>query len=277
MEEFKSFYTEGDRKVNTWCRWSDRLDTYGCGCAHNCSYCYARSLLDFRGLWHPDNPAVADKYEIRKVISRKLKPGDVIRLGGMTDCFQPAERIYRRTLEAIRMCNWRGIHYLIVTKSPLILEYADTLSQKLAHIQISITSTDAATSKRMEPGAPLPAARIKAVEQLSALGFDTSVRLSPFVPEMVDLDVINAIKCDKILIEFLKVSPRIKKWFDIDYSPYTLKCGSYLHLPLNKKIELANLITGYKERTVGEFVPAHHKYFSQHFNANPDDCCNLRI
>lgn len=79
------------------------------------------------------------------------------------------------------------------------------------------------------------------------------------------------------MIEFLKVSPWIKKWFDIDYTPYSLKCGGYEHLPLERKIELVDKITGFKEKTVGEFVPEHHEYFRTHVNANPDDCCNLKL
>ena len=73
------------------------------------------------------------------------------------------------------------------------------------------------------------------------------------------------------------MSPWIKKWFDIDYSPYTVKCGGYEHLPLERKIELVDKITGFKEKSVGEFVPEHRAYFSAHVNANPNDCCNLRL
>lgn len=61
---------------------------YGCGCQHDCKYCYAKSLLDFRKLWNPQDPAVADIEKIRKTIAT-LPKDQVIRLGGMTDCFQP--------------------------------------------------------------------------------------------------------------------------------------------------------------------------------------------
>ena len=71
------------------------------------------------------------------------------------------------------------------------------------------------------------------------------------------------------------MSPWIKKWLESDYSPYTVKCGGYEHLPLERKIELVDKITGFKEKSVGEFVPEHHAYFSTHVNANPNDCCNL--
>jgi DNA repair photolyase len=278
MKEFKSFYKEVDkRKFNTWCKWSTRLDTYGIGCAHDCKYCYAKSLLNFRGLWDPVNPAVADIEKIRRKIA-DIPSGSVVRLGGMTDCFQDCEKTYRVTYDTIKALNERGIHYLIVTKSDLIAEdeYIEILDKKLAHIQITVTTTDDNLSQSYE-NAPVSSRRVQAIEKLQALGYDVSVRLSPFIPEFIDVDKINAIRCDKILIEFLKVNSWVKKWFDIDYSEYTLKHGGYYHLPLERKIELVDKITGFKEISVGEYVKDHHEYFRDNVNHNKNDCCNLKI
>ncbi len=276
-KKWKSSYKKGERKVNTWCRWNDRLDPYGCGCQHDCSYCYAKSLLAFRGLWHPENPSAGDLKNIEAEI-RKLPKHKAVRIGGMTDPFQPLELTYRITLKTLELLRMYRVPYLIVTKSDMICrpEYLGVLDLDLSHIQITVTSTDDALARTYEPKAPASSRRIAAIEKLQELGYDVQLRLSPFIPEFVDIDRINAIKCDKVLIEFLKVSPWIQKWFNIDYSPYTLKCGGYLHLPLERKIELANLITGFKERSVGEFVPEHHDYFSKNYNHNPKDCCNLR-
>lgn len=277
MREFKSFYKRVDsRKYNTWCNRADRLDTYGTGCEHDCKYCYAKSLLFFRGLWDPSDPAVADIAKIRRTIT-KIPEGAVIRLGGMTDCFQSCEREYRVTYETIRALNERGIHYVIVTKSDMVAddEYIAILDKRFAHIQITVTTTDDELSLSYE-NAPIPSARIAAIEKLQRLGYDVSVRLSPFIPEFVDVDKINAIKCDKILIEFLKVNPWVRKWFDIDYSDYTLKYGGYQHLELERKIELVKLIK-YKQISVGEYVAEHYRYFRDNVNYNPGDCCNLRL
>ena len=278
MEEFKSFYKEVDnRKFNTWCKYTKRLDTYGCGCSHDCKYCYAKSLLHFRGLWNSKDPSVADIKKIENRI-KKLPQGTIVRLGGMTDCFQPCELEYRTTYETIKLLNKYNIGYLIVTKSHIVAddEYIGIMRKDLAHIQITVTTTDDSLSLKYE-NASVPSERIKAIEKLQTLGFDVSVRLSPFIPEFVDIDKINAIKCDKILIEFLKVNTWVKKWFDIDYSEYTLKCGGYSHLPLERKIELVKKITGFREVSVGEYVKEHYEYFRDNVNYNKGDCCNLRI
>lgn len=50
MREYKSFYKQVGGNEGSLCRYNTRLDTYGCGCLHNCNFCYARSLLEFRGL-----------------------------------------------------------------------------------------------------------------------------------------------------------------------------------------------------------------------------------
>jgi len=277
MDVFKSPYADiSNRKHNTWCRYTKRLDTYGRGCYHGCCYCYAKGLLDFRNNWHPEQPAVADMGNIRKIVS-KLLPGSVVKMGGMTDCFQPIEGKYKRTLETIKLLNERGVHYLIVTKSATCVfpEYIDAYDKDLAHFQISITATDDLMGNRYETASP-QSERMRAVETLYKMGFDASVRLSPFIPEHVDMDVVNGIECGKILIEFLKVNPSVRKTFDIDYSDYTHKYGGYMNLELERKIELADKLTDFDERSVGEYVHDHYLYFRDNYNTNRHDCCNLR-
>lgn len=100
--------------------------------------------------------------------------------------------------------------------------------------------------------ASVPSERILAIEKLQSLGFDVQLRLSPYIPEYIDLEILNNVKCDKILIEFLRVNTWIRKWFDIDYSNYTVKQSGYSHLPLENKKELISKISGFKEMTVCE-------------------------
>lgn len=269
--EFHSFYKSFDnRKYVTWCKHTKRLDTYGCGCQHDCHYCYAKSLLSFRGLW--GNPRRASVYKIKNRIKR-LNRNEVVKLGGMTDCFQPVERKEMITYKTILILNQFRIHYLIVTKNSLVSDdrYIKIYDKKLAHFQITITSTHPVEYEK----APMPDERIEAVEKLHELGFDVSVRLSPFIEQNIDFSILNSIQCNKILIEFLKVSPFIRKSFDIDYSEYTLKYGGYNHLELHRKIDLVNKVIGFSQVSVGEYVQDHHVYFRDNVNYNKADCCNL--
>lgn len=277
-KEFKSFYKEVKGNEGSKCHYPTRLDTYGCGCQHDCSYCYAKSLLDFRNLWDFQNPAVADIEKIRKKVA-KLPHMPAIRLGGMTDCFQPIELEHRVTYETIKALNEKKQPYLIVTKSDIVAypEYLEVMDKELAHIQVTITCFDDATYHRLnyEKAVP-PSKRIEAVEKLYDAGFDVQVRLSPFVPEFVDYDVLANIRCDKLIVEFLRVNTWIKKWFDIDFTPYTVKHSGYNHLPLESKKELISKIHGFKEISVCEDEDTAYAYWTENFNPNPNDCCNLR-
>lgn len=277
MREFKSFFKLASGGEGNRCRYPTRLDLYGCGCSHDCKYCYAKSLLSFRKLWKPEDPAVADIEKVKRKIQR-IEPPAALRLGGMTDCFQAAEKEHRVTYGAIEELNRRGIPYLIVTKSDMVAddEYMDLMDKDLAHIQISVTATDDDLAKTYE-SAPSPSRRIKAIEKLNRAGFDVQLRLSPYIPQYVDLGRLAGVDCGKILVEFLRVNHWIRQWFDLDYTPYTLKEGGYEHLPLEAKVELIDKIHGYDELTVCEDVNEHYEYWRQHVNQNPEDCCNLRV
>ena len=284
MNEFKSFFKSVGGNEGVKCHYSHRLDTYGCGCSHGCSYCYAKSLLEFRNLWRPEDPSVADIEKVRRKIASIKKNGkiNIVRLGGMTDCFQPIEKTYRVTYETIKALNEARISYLIVTKSSLIAsdEYLDILDKDLAHVQITLTTTsDSLYKEKQYEKASLPSERIRAIEKLYKNGIDVAVRLSPYIPEYIDINVLGAIECDKIQVEFLRVNSWIRKWFDIDYSDYTVKQSNYSHLPLLKKIELVNGIKACapdKQISVCDDESEAYEYWKQCFNPNKDDCCNLR-
>jgi DNA repair photolyase len=177
--------------------------------------------LDFRGLWNPKAPSVVSLGALSKEI-KKLPRGEVVRLGGMTDCFQPIEKKYHTTLETIKILNKYGIGYLIVTKSAMVADYMNILDKNLAHIQVTVTTLDDDLAATYEK-ASKPTDRVKAIQALQGNGYDVQLRLSPFIPQYVDFDRLNTLGIDKILIEFLRVNTWVKKWFDIDYSEYTVK------------------------------------------------------
>lgn len=280
--EYKSFYKTVQGNEGDKCNYPTRLDTYGCGCQHDCKYCYAKSLLDFRRLWNPQQPAVANINSIKRTINRTIHTGDIVRLGGMTDCFQPLERKERVTYETIKELNAKNVGYLIVTKSDIVAddEYMRIMNKDLAHIQITVTCTDDNFSRSYEK-ATIPSLRIKAIEKLQSAGFDVQLRLSPFIPQFIekgvlDMDIINSVKCDKILVEFLRVNTWIKKWFNIDFSEFTLKQSGYQHLPLEIKRKYLGLINGFKQKSVCDDVSEHYEYWQKNYNHNPQDCCNLK-
>lgn len=235
--------------------------------------------MDFRKLWHPEDVGVADLRKIERTVFRKIESGSVVRLGGMTDCFQPIEKELKNTYKTIEMLNSKKVHYLIVTKSDLVAtdEYMDIFDKKLAHIQISTPTNNEEILKKTD-NAGTYQERKEAIETLFENGFDVSLRLAPFLFETCDFDEINSINVDKCLVEFLRVKPKMAELIsDItDFDLYTLKEGGYRHLPLDAKIEQLEKLD-FKELSVCDDVQDHYDYFQDNVNFKCNDCCNLSL
>lgn len=281
-KEYKPFYNNAGWSEGNRCSYPTRLDLYGCGCSHNCSYCFSKALLEFRNYWNSESPKIADIDKVERKLDKLVKENVnneriVLRLGGLTDCLQPIEKDVKNTLKAIKLLNERGIHYLIVTKSALIAddEYIEAMDKSLAHIQISVSTTDDDLGLTYEKASP-SSKRIEAIEKLYSKGFDVSLRLAPFIPEYLNFDIINNIKCDKILIEFLRVNTFIKRSFpEVNYDDYKLTITAYKHLPLELKQNYLKKITNFKYKSICEDVPEHYDYWKEHYNTSINDCCNL--
>lgn len=256
--------------------------------ASNCKFCYAKSLLAFRGHWNIYEPIPANIEKIRKTLTRKKGEINIVRMGGMTDCFQPIERELHITRETVKILNELRIPYLILTK------YADVASdemlsiydKELAHFQVTITSTDDEFCKTYEQ-ASKPSERIAAIERLAAAGLDVQIRLSPFVVDFVDSEkldlerLVKNTKCDKILVEFLRVNSWIRKWFGgyVNLDRYSVKSRNYNHLLLEEKMRYLDKIAAMdaKQLTIAEYVPEHDAVLREKYDYNPADCCNLRM
>ena len=277
IKSFSLFYKEVSGNEGKKCYYPIRLDTYGCGCQHDCSYCYAKSLLDFRGLWNAQKPVVANMKQVRNVI-KKIPRGTIVRLGGMTDCFQPIELKYRATYQTIKLLNKYGIGYLIVTKSHLVAndEYMEIYDKNLAHFQVTTTCLDDDLYMKLNyEKASLPSKRIEAIKKLQEKGFDVAIRLSPLIEEYIDFDKLNNLGIKKAIVEFLRVNHWIKKWFDIDYKKFTLTENGYSHLELEEKKRILGKVE-IPTISICEDVSEHYEYWKNNFNPNKEDCCNLR-
>lgn len=166
------------------------------GCEHGCIYCFARPShaylglspgLDFetRLVARPEAPAV-----LARELSAKGYVPKVIAIGTNTDPYQPIERdrrIMRAVLEVLRDFNHP---VAIVTKGALVERDADILadmaSRGLARVGISVTTLDPATSRAMEPRAPAPARRLRAIRVLADAGIPVRVMVAPVVPALTD-------------------------------------------------------------------------------------------
>jgi len=166
------------------------------GCEHGCSYCYARptheylgfsSGLDFESkiVVKEDAPQLLRKH----FLSPKWKP-EPVTLSGVTDSYQPIERrlqLTRRCLEVfVEFRNPVGI----ITKNALITRDVDLLGElakyQAASAFISITTLDEELARKLEPRASSPAARLRAIRELTEAGIPVGVMFAPTIPGLND-------------------------------------------------------------------------------------------
>ncbi|WP_241156791.1 radical SAM protein [Bacillus sp. FJAT-42376] len=160
------------------------------GCAFGCSYCYVRRLPVslFRqeewGTWVDVKQAEKEKF--KKELQRAGKKGPVrIFMSSSTDPYQAEEaknEVTRTLLSA--MAEEKPDFLFVQTRSPLVKRDIEWFHQLKDRILVSITiETDREdVRKAFAPAAPPIAARMKALEQLTAEGIPSQAAVAPMLP-----------------------------------------------------------------------------------------------
>ena len=92
----------------------------------------------------------------------------------------------------------------LLTKSNLVIRDTEIISkinkQNYACIAFTITTTDDNLAKIIEPNAPLPSERLKAMSILSVMGIKTGVVVMPVLPYITDTEenVVDIVKQAKL-------------------------------------------------------------------------------
>jgi DNA repair photolyase len=121
----------------------------------------------------------------------KLLEGETIVIGTATDPYQPAERRFRVTRGILEvLAEHPGLTVVIITKSPLITRDIDVLSRinRLSDLSVhlSLITLDRELARRIEPRAPTPEARIRALARLREAGIDAGINCMPVLPGITD-------------------------------------------------------------------------------------------
>lgn len=166
------------------------------GCEFACKYCYARYTHEFMEL--RDGLDFERKIYVKQhsawLLRRELKQvraGQSIAIGTATDPYQPAERRFEITRAIMEeFARHEGFSLGLVTKSDLILRDLDLLRAVAARnrlsIHMTITTTRTDLARILEPRAPRPDLRFKAVRKLAEAGIHTSINCAPILPEITD-------------------------------------------------------------------------------------------
>ena len=159
------------------------------GCCHGCIYCDSRS--DCYRIEEFDRVrAKADALRIiRDDLRRKVKAG-VVATGSMSDPYNPFETREQLTRHALELLDAYGFGVAIATKGTLVVRDTDILQSIAGRapvlVKITITCVDDALAAKLEPGAPPPSERFRALRELSRAGIFCGVLLMPVLPFLED-------------------------------------------------------------------------------------------
>jgi DNA repair photolyase len=167
------------------------------GCEFGCHYCYARYTHEFLELREAKDfeQKIFIKHNAATLLEQELRSlpdGQAIAIGTATDPYQPIERREQLTRSILEVfANSRGSHRIgIVTKSVLILRDLELL-QRVADrhdltVNLTITTDDISLARKLEPRAPRPDLRFRAVRRLREAGIGVGVLCSPAMPGIND-------------------------------------------------------------------------------------------
>lgn len=192
------------------------------GCAIGCGYCYARFAHRYaldRALaalpagdaaheavgqmppWLAFERRILVKRNAPEVLARALREGgprhlalvrgDAVLIGTATDPYQPAERRFRVTRGILEtLAEHPGLRVVIITKSPLVTRDIGVLARIARHssvsVHMSLITLDRELARQLEPRAPTPEARLRALARLREAGIDAGVNVMPVLPGLTD-------------------------------------------------------------------------------------------
>jgi DNA repair photolyase len=167
------------------------------GCEFGCVYCYARYTHDFLELRDPmdferrifvKRGAAAT---LARTLARRPVGSDAIAIGTATDPYQPAERKFELTRSLLEVfARMGGLDLSITTKSALIERDLDLLVKINTRSGLSVNFSLITLSRRLqrvlEPRAPRPALRLRALSRLNRAGIRCNVLMMPMIPGLTD-------------------------------------------------------------------------------------------
>lgn len=220
------------------------------GCDHACVYCYITSYI-------PRAFRVREKEDLLPKLERELRRFDgrnIIALSYSSDPYPTVERHLGITRKVLELFKRHNVRCLILTKSTLFERDLDILSELRCAVGITVTTIDERKAKLLEPNAPSPGDRIRALRKAKKAGIPVYARIDPIIPfytwEDFDetLDALSFVS--HITVSTLKLRPDIEKRMGAKFPELMEKLrplygrgeriGGYLYLPRDFRMSLLN-------------------------------------
>jgi DNA repair photolyase len=174
------------------------------GCTHACSYCFSRPTHEYLGFGAGTDfetkivAKVRAPELLREEFMRKSWGGHSIVFSFTSDPYLPLEAHYRLTRRCLEVCLEFRNPVGVVTKSALVRRDRDLLAalarEAAASVFFSVPFADDETAHALEPSAPLPSARFRAMAELAEAGVPVGLLIAPVVPGLNDPDIPALLK-----------------------------------------------------------------------------------
>ncbi len=271
------------------------------GCEHGCIYCYARNVHEYWGY------SAGLDFE-RKIIVKKNAPQLLrkflmnprwecvpLAMSGNTDCYQPAEKIYRLTRGMLEVCNEFNQPVGMITKNAGMLRDKDLLQEmakkKLVSILVSITSFNEDLRQKMEPRTTTAKQRLRTIRELSDAGVRAGVMLGPMIPGLNEHEMQRIMKeaaengATFTAYTFIRLNGAVKLLFhDWLYKNFPDRADKVWHLIENAHAGKVNVsrfgIRMRGEGSIAELVSQQYKKYGKLYGLNAErwelDCSRFR-
>jgi DNA repair photolyase len=135
---------------------------------------------------------------LEEALRKKSWVPQTVTLSGNTDCYQPAERLFRLTRSCLEVFLRFRNPVGIITKNALILRDLDILQEMArldtVHVLISMITLDPDLVRTMEPRTATPSARLHAMNELARHGIPVGLNLAPVIPGLTDQEIPALLK-----------------------------------------------------------------------------------
>lgn len=169
------------------------------GCEHGCSYCYARPTHEYWGYSAglDFERVILVKRNAPELFKARLRDGrwtgEPVNISGVTDPYQPRERVERLTRRILEIALDHGQPIQLITKNALVLRDLDVLTSmaelRLVQVAISLTTLNEDLRRVLEPRTSTGAKRLQAMAELSSAGVPIMAMIAPIIPALNEPEI----------------------------------------------------------------------------------------
>ncbi|MDG6006424.1 MAG: radical SAM protein [Candidatus Brocadia sp.] len=160
------------------------------GCEFSCLYCYVRSNKVASKRKRPWGTYVDIRKNAPDLLEKEIcekKPKTVL-LGSTTECFQPVEKKFQLTKRILEILNNHEVPYIILTRSPYVVEYIPLLNQRFCkRIYFTVNNYSDIFKQAIEPKSPSFVSRNIAIQALLDAGMPVIPYYSPVIPWVTEI------------------------------------------------------------------------------------------